>query len=378
MSDHDDLGKHPLTQPGRARRRFLKGSALAAAGTSALTLLPGLRTAAAAADGAADAASSRCSAVDAPMKDVDGKVAFVTGGDSGIGLGIARAFTEAGMKVVITYRSKAHLDDAMKYLEGAGDRVHAISLDVTDRPGMEAAAAETVRVFGKVHVLVNNAGIGINVPVGAATYNDWDWAMGVNVGGVFNGVRAFLPLIKANGESGQIVATASIAGLLASEAGVYSTTKFAVVGLMESLRAELAGSNIGVTVFCPGLVSTNIRDSDRNRPSNLADTGGYKPNPQQMARMQEMMKHMDTAHLGMDPLDAGQRVLRGIRHNDLYVLTTPELTMQLHARDEALLASMPTDVHPPAARVALEQDLGGIYIAERDRKRCGRAGGRKA
>ena len=137
-----------------------------------------------------------------PMADVEGKVAFVTGGSSGIGLGIARAFADAGMKVIIGYRTKGHLDEAMKYFEGASDRVHAVNVDVTDRPGMEAAAAESERVFGKVHVLVNNAGVMVPTSLSTTTYADWDFVIGVNLAGVFNGVHAFLPCIQGHGEGG--------------------------------------------------------------------------------------------------------------------------------------------------------------------------------
>jgi NAD(P)-dependent dehydrogenase (short-subunit alcohol dehydrogenase family) len=314
------------------------------------------------------------------MKNVEGKVAFVTGGDSGIGLGIARAFVDAGMKVVITYRTQAHLDEAQKYLQSAGNRVHAINLDVTDRAGMEKAAAETLRVFEKVHVLVNNAGVAIIGGLSTATYDDWDWGMGVNVNGVFNGIRAFLPRIQAHGEGGQVVATSSLAGLLGHGiAGVYTASKFAVVGMMEALRAELEGTNIGVSVFCPGVVNTNIGSSNRNRPSTLADSG-FKPDPKMMARMQESMKQMRGPPPGMDSLEAGQRVLKGVRNNDLYILTTPEFEEDFRARGEAILASLPTDVNAPEARVTMGRMILGktVYAAERDRRRCERARSRKA
>jgi len=263
----------------------------------------------------------------------------------------------------------------MKSLEHAADRVHAISLDVTDRPGMERAAVETLRVFGKVHVLVNNAGVGIFGGLSTATYDDWDWGMGVNVTGVFNGIRTFVPRIKAQGEGGQLVATSSLAGLLAhGAAGVYTASKFAVVGMMEALRNELADSNIGVSVFCPGLVNTNIGSSNRNRPAEFADSG-FKPDPKALARMRESMQQMRGPPPGMDPLQAGQLVLRGVRNNDLYVLTTPEFEAQFAARGEAIIASLPQDVHAPEARVALGRMLLGktVYATERDRRRCARA-----
>jgi len=224
------------------------------------------------------------------MKDVEGKVAFITGGNSGIGLGIARACVDAGMKVVITYRTKSNLDDAMEHLKHAGDRVHAVNVDVTDRAAMEKAADETVKVFKKVHVIVNNAGVAVVGGLSKATYDDWDWAMGVNLNGVFNGIHTFLPRIQSHGEGGQVVATSSLAGLLGhGPAAVYTATKFAVVGMMEALRAELDGTNIGVSVFCPGIVNTNIGKSARNRPSNLPDTG-FKLDPKMVAQMEAARK----------------------------------------------------------------------------------------
>jgi NAD(P)-dependent dehydrogenase (short-subunit alcohol dehydrogenase family) len=363
----------PLSKSGRARRRFLERSALAAAATA--SLVPILARAADERAGATANADGDCAQGRIPMREVEGKVAFITGGDSGIGLGIARAFTEAGMNIVITYRTKRHLDEAMQALRGAGKRVHAIGVDVTDRPGMERAAAEAEQVFGKIHVLVNNAGVGVFAPLTTATYNDWDWAMGINVTGVFNGVHVFLPRIRAHGEGGQIVATSSIAGLIVDDGpGIYSTSKFAVVGMMEALRAELADTNIGVSVFCPGIVNTDIGESNRNRPASLSDPATPPPDPKMMARMRAAMRRMGPPP-GMDPLEAGRLVLRGIRNNDLYILTTPEFEPDLRARSEAILASMPAGLKVPQARVALERMIMGksVYVAERDRKRCERA-----
>ncbi len=377
MPESKNSRKPILTSAGSSRRKFLGSTALAAIGTSAAALTRPLPVAA---EGASrNAAPGECPEVPTPMKDVEGKVAFITGGDSGIGLGIARAFTDAGMKVVITYRTKKHLDQAMRVLAGAGNRVHAIALDVTDRAAMERAAQESERVFRKVHVIVNNAGVGIFGGLSKATYDDWDWGMGVNVTGVFNGIRTFLPRIQSHGEGGQVIATSSVAGLIAhGSAGVYSASKYAVVGMMEALRNELADTNIGVTVFCPGLVNTNIGDSNRNRPSTFAESG-FKPDPKMMARMREQMKTLRGPPPGMDPLDAGRRVLNAMRNNDLYILTTPELEPDIAARGEAIVASIPTDIHPPAARVALQRMIAGktVYATVRDRMRCERARSRK-
>jgi NAD(P)-dependent dehydrogenase (short-subunit alcohol dehydrogenase family) len=375
MSQHSDKPSKAdrLTPGGRARRGFLGTAALATAATAAAGLVPAGRSVAAAGN-----AGGSCTALPAPMREVAGKVAFITGGDSGIGLGIARAFTDAGMKVVITYRTRSHLDDAMKLLAGAADRVHAINLDVTDRAAMEKAAAETVQVFGKVHVLVNNAGVAVIGGLSRASYEDWDWAMSVNAGGVFNGVRAFLPRIQAQGEGGQVVSVSSLAGLLGhAPAGVYTASKFAVVGMMEALRAELADANIGVTVFCPGIVNTNIGSSARNRPAGAAAAApkvdpGFKMDPAMLAEMQKAMSESHGVSPAMDPLDAGRRVLRGVRNNDLYVLTTPEFAPEFAARGEAIVASVPKDVSASKAREVMGRMILGKtpYAAERDRLLC--------
>jgi hypothetical protein len=223
--------------------------------------------------------------------------------------------------------------------------------------------------------VVNNAGVGVMGRLSAATYDDWDWAMNVNATGVFNGIRSFLPRIQAHGEGGQIVATSSLAGLLGhSPLGVYTASKFAVVGMMEALRGELEGTNIGVSVFCPGFVNTNIADSNRNRPAEFKESG-FQPDQPPPA-----MREMSGPPPGMDVLEAGQLVLRGVRNNDLYILTTPELEDELQSRGEAIVASLPRDVNAPAARVALSRMLLGktVYASERDRQRSERARSRKA
>jgi hypothetical protein len=206
--------------------------------------------------------------------------------------------------------------------------------------------------------------------------------MGVNVNGVFNGVHAFLPHIKAHNEGGQIVTTASMGGLVVgSTAGIYSTSKFAVVGMMEALRAELLDTNIGVSVFCPGMVNSNIRRSDRNRPADLAETG-MQPDPRRAAAMAEAAKNNPAATPpGMDPLEAGERVLRGIRNNDLYILTHPEFEQGIKDRNEALLASLPfNEPPPPQARLDAERVVlrSRVYFNERDRKLCSRTRAGKA
>ena len=314
------------------------------------------------------------SEVGTPMRDVAGKVAFITGGDSGVGLGIARALVNAGMKVVITYLSQTHCDEALKVLDSA--HVHAIRVDVTDRSGMEAAAAETVKVFGKVHVLVNNAAVAPTSSLSNATFEDWDWCWNVNVNGVFNGVHAFLPHIKSHLEGGQIVTTSSIFGLaiFRYSQGVYSTTKFAVIGMMEALRCELANSNIGVSVFCPGPVKSNMVDCERNRPAALRNPG--KPDPDELAAIEGDVKALpdsvrnDLASVVLDPIVVGERVLQGIRHNDLYILSHPEYAQTIRDRCDALLASVSNEQTAAGnARTVYSQVLRNrMYLMESERQ----------
>jgi NAD(P)-dependent dehydrogenase (short-subunit alcohol dehydrogenase family)/glutathione S-transferase len=285
-----------------------------------------------------------------PMQDVAGKTAFITGGASGMGLGMARVFVRAGMNVVIADIRQDHLDQAKGTLDCDAGRVHAIRLDVADRAAMAAAAAETVRVFGKVHVLCNNAAAGIIGPLLEATHDDWDWALGVNIGGVVNGLQAFLPHIRAHGEGGHIVTTASMQGLfVAALAGIYCMTKHAVVALMEALRPELAPHNIGVSALCPGLVNTNIHEAEKTRPERYRHSRYIEPMEQRAAGFKEAV-----LAAGMDPLELGERVLRGIRRNDLYILTHPEYEQGVRDRFDAILASFPEEAPPPPARIAAE------------------------
>jgi NAD(P)-dependent dehydrogenase (short-subunit alcohol dehydrogenase family) len=301
------------------------------------------------------------------MKNVEGKVAFITGGASGMGLGMARVFVRAGIKVVIADVRRDHLDQALTHFKGAERSVHAIELDVADRAAMLQAADETMRVFGKVHILCNNAAVGIIGPAIDATFDDWDWGLGVNIGGVVNGVQTFLPRIRAHGEGGHIVTTASMGGIFAAGmAPIYNTSKYAVVGYMEALRPELEPLGIGVSAFCPGLVNTNIHEVEQLRPAKFGDTNSRDA---AVARASIMKEKVLPA--GMDPMEIGERVLRGIRNNDLYILTHPEYEQGIRDRFEAILASIPVEKEqPPAARVAAESMVlrNPIFAAERDRK----------
>jgi NAD(P)-dependent dehydrogenase (short-subunit alcohol dehydrogenase family) len=268
------------------------------------------------------------------MEIVEGKTAFVTGGASGIGLGMATAFADARMNVVIADLRRDHIETALAQLEGKS--VHAIELDVTDRDGFARAADEAEQVFGNVHVVCLNAGMGILGPVTLAKYDDWDWGLGVLIGGVVNGVQTFLPRLLAHGEGGHIVSTSSMAGVLPiGGAAIYITAKAALIGLSEALRSELAGEGIGVSAFCPGPVQTNIREGGRMRPDRYGDSG--------YTELDRELEERPNSPLWMDPLECGERVLQGIRRDDLYIFTHREFREGADERFRAMLASFPDE-----------------------------------
>lgn len=308
--------------------------------------------------------------VQTPLAEVAGKVAFITGGSSGIGLGMARAFSAAGMKVVFTYMSEAHRDRALSLFPRDNPGVHAIRLDTTDREGMGRAADEAERVFGPVHLLCNNAGVGTPAFLSNASWEDWDWAIDVNINGVFNGIRTFLPRMRAHGQGAHILTTSSSGGVLAGMLGVYATTKFAVMGMMESLRTEVANENIGVSVFCPGLVRTDIFDFERNRPAQYAKATAARPSGPPPGL--EGKPAMDLMSLAMDPLEVGERVLGGIRSNDLYIFTHEEFSGPVRDRYEAMRWSFPQERASQARIDAMNSYVPDIYAVEAARKRRAR------
>lgn len=273
------------------------------------------------------------------MEHVEGKVAFITGGASGIGLGIARVFVKNGMKVVIADSRQSALDDAMAHFRADGGNVHLIRLDVTDREAYLSAADEAEKVYGKIHVLINNAGVSSEGRMWENTFEDWDFSIGVNITGVVNGVVIMVPRILRHGEGGHVVATSSTAGLAAvKDFGIYCTTKFAVAGMMESLAADLQGTGVGASVLIPGPTATNLaRSTAAIRFGEQEETG--KPAAQEEAPTKEDVY----AHVFMDPLETGERVLRGIRRNDIFIITHPEFKNGIIVRNEALLKAFPDE-----------------------------------
>jgi NAD(P)-dependent dehydrogenase (short-subunit alcohol dehydrogenase family) len=271
------------------------------------------------------------------MQDVEGKVAVVTGGASGIGYGIARTLLKAGMKVVICDVNQRHLDEVRAELKGANN-VHFIKVDVTDRDAMEAAADEVERVFGKVHLVCNNAGVPAGEAIDEASFEEWDWVMGINLGGVINGVKVFAPRIKKHGEGGHIVNTSSMAGLipLPATGGIYSASKFAVRGLTDSLRLALAKDGVGVSCLCPGLTKSRIMTVTRSGEE----------------RHDNVFNDNST---GMDPLELGEAVLAGIKANTPYIFPHGEFASEVREIFEEILAQFPADQDVPEGRRVFEQ-----------------------
>ena len=209
------------------------------------------------------------------------------------------------MKVVIADIRQDHLDEAVEEL-GGGDDVLALKLDVTDRDAYAAAADRAEARFGKIHLLVNNAGIGVVGPVELASYGDWDWSLSVNLGGVVNGIVTILPRILAHGEGGHIVSTASMSGLMPHPGAViYTTTKAAVIGMMEAMRGELEPKGVICSAFCPGAVATNIQESGKTRPDKYAETGYAESDKRRQASG-------GFGHLFMSKEEVGERVREGI------------------------------------------------------------------
>jgi NAD(P)-dependent dehydrogenase (short-subunit alcohol dehydrogenase family) len=299
------------------------------------------------------------------MERVDGAVAFITGGASGMGLGMAQVFSGAGMRVVIADIRQDAIDGALRLFPAGNPGVFGVRLDVSDRAAYVRAADAAEAKFGKIHVLVNNAGIGIVGSLLTATYADWDWGLAVNLGGVINGIQTIMPRIRRHGEPGHIVTTSSMSGIFAAGvAGIYTTAKYAVVGLMESLRPELEPHSIGVSAFCPGLVNTNIGEVDKLRPAEFRDSTYGAGAADRAAFMREkIFPH------GMSPIEIGERVLEGIRRNDLWILTHSEYREGARQRFDAILASFPADTAPPE-RVTAEAMVvrNPLFAAERERR----------
>ena len=274
------------------------------------------------------------------MQDLKGKVAFITGGASGIGLSMAHAFGAEGMAVMLADIEPEALERAVEGLREKQIRADGLIADVSGREVVRAAARETVAKFGKVHVVCNNAGVGAGGPLGTVPARDWDWVIDVNLKGVVYGVEEFAPILQAQGEGGHFVNTASLAGMV-SPPGMepYCATKFAVVAISEGWAEQLAPQNIGVSILCPGFVKTRIHESRRNRQAAYGPDERSPPPPD--APPSRVLS-------GIPAEAVGKRVVEAVKGNELYVFTHPGARAGVAARFERILAAFDAADASPA------------------------------
>jgi len=308
-----------------------------------------------------------------PLDTFVGKTAFVTGAVSGLGFGIAKALAGKGVRLALGWRNEADREAAARWFRDKGHPEPLfVRLDVSDRDEWTAARETVERELGKLHILVNNAGISVFGPMDEATHADWDWILGVNLGGVINGLVAFLPHMEAHGEPGHVVNVASMAAFLAGpQAGIYTTSKFAVRGLTECLRYTLAPTALGVSLMCPGLTATNAYASALKRPAEYAQSGLGQVDAATLAPLAPVFA------AGMSIEEAGERMVAGIRRGDFWIFTHGEYQEDFREIAEELKAALPVEAFPPerlaveaqrrkANRLALERrtGLGDMVVEE--------------
>lgn len=287
------------------------------------------------------------------MENLKGKTAFITGGASGIGLGTAKAMAKEGMNIVLADFRQSALDEALVWFKEGGYPAIGVLLDVTDREAYERAADEAEAAFGKIHVLDNNAGIGASEPAfaqGKYNYQDIDFAIDVNYKGVMNGLCVIVPRILKHGEGGHIVSTASKAGLVPVPGfPLYNSLKMAVVTLMETMYCDLKKVNIGASVFCPGPFVTNLGASSmelRSKhfgieiPKFDAPQGGA---PKRGGAAPAPAGDIDFGRIQRDPIEAGERIVRGIKRGDLYIISHSEFKKGWDARAAAISRAFPDE-----------------------------------
>jgi len=272
------------------------------------------------------------------VRELAGKTAFVTGGASGIGLALGSAFAQAGMKVMLADIETEALAAAVESLRHSAPDIRGVVCDVADPVSVERAAKASYEAFGNVHVVCNNAGVAAAGGIDNISLDNWRWVLDVNLMGVLHGIRSFLPHIRAHGEGGHIVNTASMAGMNGGLGfSPYVASKFAVVGMSEGLATQLKPLGIGVTVLCPGYVRTRIGESARNRPERYGTT--QTPDPASLAGL--LLAHIaERLQSGLAPSEVAARVLAAIRGDELYVFTHPEMRGEVEERFAVIMAGM--------------------------------------
>ncbi|MCW2406862.1 NAD(P)-dependent dehydrogenase (short-subunit alcohol dehydrogenase family) [Sphingobium sp. B1D7B] len=279
----------------------------------------------------------RIKAIGRLMRDLSGQLAFITGGASGAGLGQARVFGRAGAKICIADIRSDAIGRAVAKLKAEGIEVHGLQFDIMDRTAYAKAADEVEAVFGMPPTIVSNtAGVNSFGPIEHTTFDDFDWLIGVNLGGVVNGCVTFIPRMIASGRPGHIVTVSSIGGFQGSAlAGPYAAAKAATINLMEGYRQGLAKYDIGVSVCTPANINSNIAEASKLRPAHLA-ASGYVEDAQAIASLQSIHQH------GMDPDQLAQTILEGIRANAAYIIPYPEVREGLEKRFAQILSAVPS------------------------------------
>lgn len=266
------------------------------------------------------------------MTQISGKTAFITGAAAGLGLAMARSFAKQGANIMLADIDRDGLEAAQAMLRSEGANVASVVCDVADFASVEAAAKATIAAFGKVHILVNNAGVALGGKPGETDLRDWRWIIDINLMGVVHGVNAFLPLISAQGEGGHIVNTASMAGHIGGPGlGAYAATKFAVVGYSESLNWDLSKQGIGVSILCPAWVKTGIHKSGLSKPSGQSTHEVAMADP----RYQAMTAVVEG---GFDAEPVADYVAECIEADRFYIFTHPEMRSDIEKRNARLLA----------------------------------------
>lgn len=278
--------------------------------------------------------------------EYQGKVAFITGGANGAAFGQAQYFGRLGCRIFIVDIRADALEGALKKLHAEGIEAHGAQLDITDRAAYAQVANQVEKAYGSPpQLLFNTAGVFAHGPTEASTYEDFDWVLGVNLGGVINGMVTFVPRMIKAGQPGHIVSTSSLGGLRGMDGtAIYCASKAAVISLMEGYRGALAKYDIGVSVLCPANINSNIALSSDTRPARLARSG-YVVNDETKKSLQSIYRH------GMDPVQLAENVRKGIDANQLYIIPYPEAKTGVEAHFKDIVDSFPPmESDPDGAR----------------------------
>ncbi len=294
------------------------------------------------------------------MKELQGKTAIISGGAEGIGLAMAQELGGHGMNIVVADINAEQLEKARLTLEAADIQVLAVSLDVAVTEQWRELGEQAIDRFGKVHMLVNNAGVGgVPSPIDSSTEQEWRWIVDVNLMGVVSGAQAIIPLIKAHGEGGWVINVASMAGFISLPmAAAYSATKAAVVAASECWHAELQDQNIHVSVLCPGFVKTRINLSHRNRQAHYQTDDGPAGDAKLQSDLNDQMQSVLDA--GSPPALIAQRVVEAIAAKELYIVTHPNFYPAVESRFSAIGASFERAASSPLLADTAKQKIPGF------------------